>query len=93
MTAQEKASSIAIGFDCGGDCEDAADCQYAGCRALRNDIETEMALADNLASVVLDMLSGIAYLRVHSAVPAGFGADRLDDTGHQAIEKWQRARR
>ena len=38
-----------------------------------------------LRLVVLDMLSGLTYLRTNNRVPEGFGIDRLEQYGKAAL--------
>ena len=38
-----------------------------------------------LRAVVMDMLSGLTYLRMNNRVPEGFGIDRLEQHGKAAL--------
>ena len=38
-----------------------------------------------LAAVVTDMLAGLAYLRTTDRVPYGFGIERLEHAGREAL--------
>jgi hypothetical protein len=43
------------------------------------------AVTKELRAVVRDMLSGLEYLRITNSIPYGFGIDRLERTGREAL--------